>query len=269
MALTDGLAADLAANSALAVAPPSRQRPPALQLWTPPLLDARTWARVEHGIASWIQNRSRPDTQGDCEVGVLLRLPAISDAEIAAAWVRLVAVRRDHGRAGRGLGLGLRLDGGIDTHRLLALGLGQRPPDWLHLATHASAAAQVRAAWMALQQAMTVEEDRPFGRCPPLSRAVHDEATLVAALADGVDAMTLSPVRVTASKPSVDALGWAAFARLAALAPHRVWALGGMAAGDLAQVRSCGGAGVAMLSAAWPAADGLPPDLMKQAAASP
>jgi hypothetical protein len=243
---------------------------PALQLWTPPQVDEAIWARILAVIEGHRRDLvRRAEVGGGPAVGVLLRLPGASDPQIAAWWARLVdGVGTRHG-AGAHLALGLRLDGEIDAARLIALGLARRPCDWLHLAARASSIAQTRAAWNQLAAFAAADGVGRSARYPPVSRAAHDATTLAEALADGADAMTLSPVCATASKPSVEPLGWPEFARLAARAPGRVWALGGMRPGDLTQAQTFGGAGVALLSAAWSSAAPVSPEHAADAEASP
>lgn len=81
-----------------------------------------------------------------------------------------------------------------------------------------------------------------------LSAAAHDEAELAAALAIGVDSAWLSPVLATTSHPGAPFLGWAQWAQWLAKVPLPVYALGGVAATDVAAARALGGQGVAGIS---------------------
>jgi 8-oxo-dGTP diphosphatase len=78
-----------------------------------------------------------------------------------------------------------------------------------------------------------------------LAASVHDAAELARAEALGVDFVTLSPVRETASHPGAAGMGWEAFAAIVARAQVPVYALGGMRADDEAVARQAGAQGVA------------------------
>ncbi|HEX4869937.1 MAG TPA: Nudix family hydrolase [Moraxellaceae bacterium] len=78
-----------------------------------------------------------------------------------------------------------------------------------------------------------------------LAASVHDAAELALAARAGVDFVTLSPVRETASHPGQAGMGWDAFAALVAKAQVPVYALGGMTADDVAAARAAGAQGVA------------------------
>lgn len=84
-----------------------------------------------------------------------------------------------------------------------------------------------------------------------LSASCHNAHELAHAQRIGVDFVTLSPVLPTASHPGTPVLGWECFTALVAEATLPVYALGGLADSDLAQVRNAGGQGVAAISAWW------------------
>ncbi|MFN2382346.1 MAG: thiamine phosphate synthase [Guyparkeria sp.] len=84
-----------------------------------------------------------------------------------------------------------------------------------------------------------------------VSAAVHDQATLARAVELGVDLVTVSPVRATATHPGVRGIGWVGFAELAEAAAMPVYALGGMTVGDLPRIWRRGGFGLASISAFW------------------
>lgn len=85
-----------------------------------------------------------------------------------------------------------------------------------------------------------------------LTAACHDAAQLRQAWALGCDAALVSPVLATASHPGAAPLGWDGLHRLLHDAPLPVYALGGLAPGDLARARAAGAHGVAGISAFWP-----------------
>lgn len=133
------------------------------------------------------------------------------------------------------LGIGLHL-----PSRLLAPALAGRLPGF--------------EAWRA-----TVDDDG--GDTPPrwrraagawLTAACHDAEQLRQAWALGCDAALVSPVQATASHPGAQPLGWAGLQGLVDEAPLPVYALGGLAPGDLARARAAGAHGVAGIGAFWP-----------------
>ena len=81
----------------------------------------------------------------------------------------------------------------------------------------------------------------------------HDEADLERAAALDLDLAVLGPVAPTPSHPGATPLGWVRIAGLLRASPLPVYALGGLAAGDLDAAVDCGAHGVALRRAAWPA----------------
>jgi 8-oxo-dGTP diphosphatase len=71
-----------------------------------------------------------------------------------------------------------------------------------------------------------------------------------------VDFAVLGPVFATPLHPGARPLGWRRFAELAAGSPMPVYALGGLAAGDLETAVMHGAHGVALRRAAWPSSPG-------------
>jgi thiamine-phosphate pyrophosphorylase len=90
-----------------------------------------------------------------------------------------------------------------------------------------------------------------------VSISTHGQGEVLAAAGDGADAVTLSPIFASASKPGYGpALGLDRLARVAAASPIPVIALGGIE--DQARVRACleaGAAAVAVMGAVMRAAD--------------
>ena len=86
-----------------------------------------------------------------------------------------------------------------------------------------------------------------------LSASVHDRTELERVHEAGVDFAFISPVLPTESHPGSRPLGWEGFSELARLAVMPVFALGGVAPGDLARVQGLGGQGVAGIRAFWEA----------------
>jgi 8-oxo-dGTP diphosphatase len=96
---------------------------------------------------------------------------------------------------------------------------------------------------------LAVARERPAGRW--VGASCHDAAGLAAAGALGCDFAVLGPVAPTPSHPGAPGLGWPGFAERVALTPIPVYALGGLAAGDLAAAEAAGAHGVALMRAAW------------------
>jgi 8-oxo-dGTP diphosphatase len=83
----------------------------------------------------------------------------------------------------------------------------------------------------------------------------HDARELAQATALGCDFAVLGPVQATASHPGGTSMGWQGFAEVAAGATMPVYALGGMRETDMTSAWAHGAHGVAMMRAAWKAAD--------------
>jgi thiamine monophosphate synthase len=89
-----------------------------------------------------------------------------------------------------------------------------------------------------------------------VGRSCHDAREVVAAAAEGVDYLTVSPVFLTASKPGYGpALGLAGLRRLVALTGVPVYALGGVDERNAAACLEAGAAGVAVMGAVMRAVD--------------
>ncbi len=78
-----------------------------------------------------------------------------------------------------------------------------------------------------------------------VAASCHTAAELAQAEKIGVDFVVLAPVQKTASHPDAPALGWPQFKQLTENCGLPVYALGGVGAADLPQVKDCGGQGVA------------------------
>ncbi len=92
------------------------------------------------------------------------------------------------------------------------------------------------------------------GTRPPVAlcgASCHGRAELLHAAELGLDFAVLSPVKRTLSHPDVPALGWSAFAEMAAGLPLPVYALGGMSPTDLFTAWEHGAHGIALQRAAW------------------
>ncbi|HWH34283.1 MAG TPA: thiamine phosphate synthase [Acidimicrobiales bacterium] len=89
-----------------------------------------------------------------------------------------------------------------------------------------------------------------------VGRSCHDGTGVVAAAAEGVDYVTLSPVFSSASKPGYGpALGLGRLAEVARAVPLAVVALGGIGAREAGACLAAGAAGVAVMGAVMAADD--------------
>lgn len=93
--------------------------------------------------------------------------------------------------------------------------------------------------------------ERPLPWRQPVGTSCHDAAELEQATRLGADFATLSPVLATRSHPDAVPLGWEAFQHLAETASLPIYALGGMASGDVSRACDAGGQGVAGIRGFW------------------
>ncbi|MEH6578767.1 MAG: Nudix family hydrolase [Amphritea sp.] len=109
-------------------------------------------------------------------------------------------------------------------------------------------AASVDALHLTSQRLMALNDRTGFnGRW--LGASCHSQAQLNRAVELGLDYVTLSPVNHTTTHPDEEGLGWEQFAQLAEQQPIPVFALGGVDLEDLNHCWSCGGQGIAAISA--------------------
>ncbi|WP_254425100.1 Nudix family hydrolase [Rhodanobacter sp. B04] len=94
--------------------------------------------------------------------------------------------------------------------------------------------------------------ERPLPLQQLVGASCHDAAQLAQASRIGADFATLSPVAATRSHPQTLPLGWAGFEPLAEAAALPVYALGGMAPGQISQARQHSAQGVAGIHEFWP-----------------
>ena len=95
---------------------------------------------------------------------------------------------------------------------------------------------------------LSASDEAPPARPPLLGRSCHDRDAVDRAAAEGCDWVTVSPVRLTASKPGYGpALGTAGLAALTGGPP--VYALGGLTAADGRPCLDAGAVGLAVMGA--------------------
>jgi len=128
----------------------------------------------------------------------------------------------------RAVGAELLINGHVELARALGVGV--------HL----------RAA-----QCMALAE-RPLPGKFTVAASCHDAAELRHAEEIGVDFVVLGPVAATPTHPGRPPLGWDGFARLREAVALPIYALGGMAAADLANARAHGAQGIAAIRGMWP-----------------
>lgn len=85
-----------------------------------------------------------------------------------------------------------------------------------------------------------------------VAASCHDQGELQAAQRLGCEFAVLGPVRPTASHPDAAPLGWKAFASLRESVSLPLYAIGGLAAGHIAEARAHGAQGVAAIRGLWP-----------------
>ena len=98
-------------------------------------------------------------------------------------------------------------------------------------------------------EALMAATARPDGA--PVGASCHDEAELRQAEALELDYVVVGPVKATASHPDARPLGWDRFEALAGGLSMPVYAIGGLARGDLREAKRRGAHGVALLRAAF------------------
>ena len=94
---------------------------------------------------------------------------------------------------------------------------------------------------------------RPLEQGAPVAASCHTPEDLRQAEALGCDFAVLGSVHPTLSHPGGEALGWHGFARLREGASLPIYAIGGMAAADIADARRHGAQGIAAIRGLWPA----------------
>lgn len=98
---------------------------------------------------------------------------------------------------------------------------------------------------------------RPLDASLWVAASCHGASELAHAARIGADFAVLSPVKPTRSHPGAPALGWQRFGALAARAGLPVYALGGLAPGDLETAWRHGAQGVAAIRGLWEASGPL------------
>ena len=149
-----------------------------------------------------------------------LREPALPAAEFERLFARLRALR--------------------ECRPLLRILVSSRHP--------ASFAAAVDGIHLTARD-LAAARERPRVRW--VGASCHDTAELARADTLGCDFATLGPVLPTASHPGAPTMGFDGLAQRIGATPLPVYALGGLAAGDLVAAEAAGAHGVAAMRAAW------------------
>jgi 8-oxo-dGTP diphosphatase len=95
-------------------------------------------------------------------------------------------------------------------------------------------------------------DTRPLPPGRLVAASCHDAAELARAEALGLDFVVLGPVAATASHPGQVPVGWPRFAELRETVSLPIYAIGGLARGDVAMARRCGAQGIAAIRGLWP-----------------
>jgi 8-oxo-dGTP diphosphatase len=95
-------------------------------------------------------------------------------------------------------------------------------------------------------------ERRPVADDMALAASCHTVEELRAAESLGCDFAVVGSIKPTASHPGAAGIGWDRFARLREHVSLPLYAIGGLAAGDLPQARQHGAQGIAAIRALWP-----------------
>jgi 8-oxo-dGTP diphosphatase len=95
-------------------------------------------------------------------------------------------------------------------------------------------------------------ERRPLPAGLVVAASAHDADDLRHAERLGCDFAVLGPLRPTPTHPKARGLGWRAFAALREQVSLPLYAIGGLAADDIAEARAHGAQGVAAIRALWP-----------------
>lgn len=95
--------------------------------------------------------------------------------------------------------------------------------------------------------------ERPLARSLPVIASCHAYGDLAMAQALDCDAAVLGPVAPTPTHPGQPGIGWRGFAALRERVALPIYAIGGMAPGDVARARDHGAQGIAAIRGLWPA----------------
>jgi 8-oxo-dGTP diphosphatase len=93
---------------------------------------------------------------------------------------------------------------------------------------------------------------RPLSRPLPVIASCHSYEELARAQALDCDAAVLGPILATPSHPGESGIGWERFVEMRERVAIPIYAIGGMARGDIEIARSHGAQGVAAISGLWP-----------------
>ena len=94
--------------------------------------------------------------------------------------------------------------------------------------------------------------ERPLSAGLPVAASCHDADELALAEGLGCDFAVFGPVHATPTHPGVPGIGWRAFASLRETVALPLYAIGGMAVGDVLVARAHGAQGIAAITALWP-----------------
>jgi len=96
------------------------------------------------------------------------------------------------------------------------------------------------------------QRERPIPPDLPLAASCHGVDDLAAAQALACDFVVLGSVKATPSHPGIAGIGWDGFAAMREQVSLPIYAIGGLAPGDLDEARAHGAQGIAAIRSLWP-----------------
>jgi len=179
-----------------------------------------TPAPLANGDGQWLAALQRALDGGVRRV----QLRASPDVD-AARWSSLASTAADQCRAA---GAEVLVNGDIELARRLQVGVHLR-------------ASQLHET-----------RERPLPAGLPVAASCHDGDELALAEGLGCDFAVFGPVHATPSHPGVPGIGWKAFASVRENVALPLYAIGGMAVGEIPVARAHGAQGIAAIRALWP-----------------
>jgi hypothetical protein len=149
--------------------------------------------------------------------------------------------------------IALRTFGGCPVS--VGVNVGRHDPEALDEALERAGVDKAELRWLQVPEGADLAAWGAFraASCPAatLSSSIHDPADIPGRLALGANALLLSPVYATTSKPGLPPLAPGVLRAACLRAPGTVHALGGVTADRVAALVGAGAAGVAAISAVW------------------
>ena len=246
--------------------------------WVPPhKLASYAMPAADRPVVAALRQPDRylvtPDPDGPAAPPARAPSPARANAPGDSPSVVRASSRAQRGRVGMGaedawLGrLQRALDGGIRRVQLRTA--STNAPQWAGLVERAVALCREAGAEVLLNRDVALARalkvgvhlkaaqletlaERPLPAGLPVAASCHGLEDLRRAEALGCDFAVLGPVRETTTHPGLAGIGWDAFAALREHAALPIYAIGGLAADDIADARAHGAQGIAAIRGLWP-----------------